>query len=91
VSAATAELGRRDPVFAAIVARFGPPPAWEREPGFASLLRIVLEQQVSLASARAASDRLCAVVDPLTPRGSAGGGTVPGLAARDLHDAPKPD
>ncbi|GAA3351547.1 DNA-3-methyladenine glycosylase [Amorphoplanes nipponensis] len=67
--AAIAELGRREPVFATIVARFGPPPAWDREPGFVTLVRIVLEQQVSLASAQAAFDRLGAVVAPLTPRG----------------------
>jgi DNA-3-methyladenine glycosylase II len=67
--AAIAELSRRDPPFATIVQRFGPPPAWDREPGFPALLQIVLEQQVSLASARAAFDRLSAAVDPLTPRG----------------------
>ena len=67
--AAIAELGRRDPAFATIVARFGPPPPWDREPGFTTLLQIVLEQQVSLASAQAAFDRLSAVVDPLTPGG----------------------
>jgi DNA-3-methyladenine glycosylase II len=67
--AAIAELSRRDPTLASIVERFGPPPAWDREPGFAALLQIVLEQQVSLASARAAFDRLAAVVDPLTPQG----------------------
>ncbi len=67
--AAIHELGRRDPRFALIVERFGPPPAWDREPGFPTLLQIVLEQQVSLASARAAFDRLTAVVDPLTPEG----------------------
>jgi SAM-dependent methyltransferase len=36
----------------------GLPPLWERLPGFATLIRIILEQQVSLASARAAYDRL---------------------------------
>ena len=34
--------------------RNGVPPLWPREPGFATLLRLVLEQQVSLASANAA-------------------------------------
>jgi DNA-3-methyladenine glycosylase II len=67
--AALAELTRRDPRFATITDRFGPPPDWNREPGFPTLLHIVLEQQVSLASARAAFDRLGAVVDPLTPQG----------------------
>jgi DNA-3-methyladenine glycosylase II len=66
---AVEELVRRDAAFGSVVERFGPPPAWDRAPGFASLLQIVLEQQVSLASARAAFDRLSAVVDPLTPAG----------------------
>ncbi|HEY6013594.1 MAG TPA: hypothetical protein VIU37_06295 [Candidatus Limnocylindrales bacterium] len=61
------ELAARDSDLAAIVARHGPPPMWERAPGFATLLHIVLEQQVSLASAQAAYDRLRAAADPLTP------------------------
>ncbi len=52
---------------AGIVARHGPPPLWDRTPGFGTLLHVVLEQQVSLASARAAFDRLMAAADPLTP------------------------
>ncbi len=39
---------------------------WDRAPGFATLIHIMLEQQVSLASARAAFDRLLAATDPLT-------------------------
>lgn len=65
---AVAELAAADPSLAAIVARFGPPPLWDRVPGFATLLHIILEQQVSLASAQAAFDRLLATTDPLTPR-----------------------
>ncbi|HEV7604712.1 MAG TPA: hypothetical protein VGO15_07065, partial [Candidatus Limnocylindrales bacterium] len=64
---AVAELATRDADLAGIVARYGLPPLWDRKPGFATLLHIVLEQQVSLASARAAFDRLVALVDPLTP------------------------
>ncbi|HEY5628115.1 MAG TPA: hypothetical protein VIR16_01265, partial [Candidatus Limnocylindrales bacterium] len=60
-------LASLDPVLAASVARHGRPPLWAREPGFPTLVHIVLEQQVSLASARAAFDRLRAVADPLTP------------------------
>ncbi|MBF8285951.1 MAG: HhH-GPD family protein, partial [Anaerolineales bacterium] len=40
---------------------------WNRRPGFPTLLHIILEQQVSLASARAAFDRLRAAASPLTP------------------------
>jgi DNA-3-methyladenine glycosylase II len=50
-----------------VVTRHGPPPLWDREPGFSTLLRIILEQQVSLASARAAYERLLGVVSPVTP------------------------
>jgi len=67
LAVAVAELAGRDADIAAIVRRYGPPPLWDRVPGFATLLHIVLEQQVSLASARAAFDRLVAATDPLTP------------------------
>jgi DNA-3-methyladenine glycosylase II len=62
-----AALIDRDPDLAAVVARFGPPPLWDRAPGFATLIHLVLEQQVSLASAQAAFDRLRAAAEPLTP------------------------
>jgi DNA-3-methyladenine glycosylase II len=51
-------LSARDPDLRAVVAQFGPPPLWARRPGFATLVQIVLEQQVSLASARATYGRL---------------------------------
>ncbi len=43
------------------------PPLWAREPGFPTLVHLILEQQVSLASAKAAFDRLVVATDPLTP------------------------
>ena len=61
------ELAARDADLRAVTERFGPPPLWERPAGFATLVHIVLEQQVSLASAQAAFDRLRAHLDPLTP------------------------
>ncbi len=64
---AVAVLAARDPGLAAIAARSGTPPLWSREPGFPTLVHLILEQQVSLASARAAFDRLVAATDPLTP------------------------
>ncbi|MDQ3881143.1 MAG: DNA-3-methyladenine glycosylase 2 family protein, partial [Chloroflexota bacterium] len=67
LASAVEELIARDADLAVVVARWGPPPMWERPPGFATLAHIVLEQQVSLASARAAFERLRAVADPLTP------------------------
>ncbi len=62
-----AELVARDPDLAALRARVGTPPLWARPHGFGTLVHIILEQQVSLASARAAYDRLRAAVDPLSP------------------------
>ena len=51
-------LASRDRNLRAIYDLYGPPPMWGRRPGFATLLRIVLEQQVSLISARAMYERL---------------------------------
>ncbi len=62
-----AVLTAQDADLAAVVHRWGPPPLWAREPGFPTLVHIILEQQVSLASARAAFDRLLALTTPLTP------------------------
>ena len=53
-----AVLVRKDRKLASIVDAYGAPPPWQRPPGFATLLRIILEQQVSLASARAVYERL---------------------------------
>ena len=47
--------------------RYGPPPLWDRPPGFATLLQIILEQQVSLASARACFDKLAKAIGNVTP------------------------
>lgn len=40
---------------------------WDREPGFATLLQIILEQQVSLASAKACFDKLSARLGHVSP------------------------
>lgn len=61
-------LADRDEHLAEVVKTYGRPPLWVREPGFPSLVYIILEQQVSLASAKAAFDRLQAAVKPLTPK-----------------------
>ncbi len=57
-------LANLDKDLADILETFGPPPRWEREAGFPTLLQIILEQQVSLAAARAVFNRLCNVVQP---------------------------
>ena len=64
---AVTALTDRDPLLARLLTALGPPPLWAREPGFPTLLHIILEQQVSLASARAAFDKLSALAAPLTP------------------------
>lgn len=68
-SSAIQYLCDQDADLAHILTRLKPPAFWTRKPGFASLIRIILEQQVSLASARASFDRLKATVSPLTPQG----------------------
>jgi DNA-3-methyladenine glycosylase II len=65
--AAARTLAEDDPVLGASVERFGPPPLWSREPSYATLVHLILEQQVSLASAQAAFDRLVVALDVVTP------------------------
>lgn len=62
------ELARIEPGFALVLERFGFPPLWEREPSFATLVHIILEQQVSLASALAAFKKLVGRIGAITPR-----------------------
>jgi DNA-3-methyladenine glycosylase II len=64
---AVAKLVSLDADLARVVQLYGPPPLWLREPGFPTLLYIILEQQVSLASARALYQRVLETVKPLTP------------------------
>jgi DNA-3-methyladenine glycosylase II len=58
LAGAVRTLTEADPALAASVARYGVPPLWAREPSFATLVHLILEQQVSLASALAAYRRL---------------------------------
>jgi DNA-3-methyladenine glycosylase II len=60
-------LSERDEDLASILNDFGPPQLWFRKQGFATLVQIMLEQQVSLASAKAVFDRLLVMASPLTP------------------------
>jgi DNA-3-methyladenine glycosylase II len=61
------DLAGRDTDLAAVLEKYGPPALWVRDPGFPTLVYIILEQQVSLASARALYLRLQEVVRPFTP------------------------
>lgn len=51
-----------------VVKKYGIPPLWARDEGFPTLVHIILEQQVSLASAKAAFDKLKKIAKPLTPQ-----------------------
>jgi DNA-3-methyladenine glycosylase II len=64
---AVRQLSEKDVDLAAVIKNYGVPPLWTREPGFPTLVYIILEQQVSLASARALYQRLQDVVKPFTP------------------------
>lgn len=66
---AARQLADTDPVLGASVERFGPPPLWARDPSYATLVHLILEQQVSLASAQAANDRLVEAIGVPTPAG----------------------
>jgi len=64
---ALARLAGADDSLAAALDRFGEPEFWHRQPGFATLVLFILEQQVSLASGAAAFSRLRARVGNVTP------------------------
>jgi len=61
------ELAERDLIFKTILQQHSYPPMWTREASFATLIHIVLEQQVSLASARAAFNKLKEKTGNITP------------------------
>ena len=67
IPSACAHLAECDPHLSQIYTQLGAPPLWEREPGFAMLVYIILEQQVSLASARAAFTRLQEASGTISP------------------------
>ncbi len=60
-------LAAMDPHLRGVHDLYGPPPLWNRPTGFATLLQIILEQQVSLASAKACYDKLCMTLGEVTP------------------------
>ncbi len=61
-------LAHRDADLAQVLRRLGEPPVWGRRPGFATLVRIILEQQVSLSAARTLYRRLQSHVGEVTPQ-----------------------
>jgi len=65
--AGTRVLVALDSRLGAVVSRLGMPPMFARRPGFAALVRIILEQQVSLASALTIYRRLGLHAGGITP------------------------
>ncbi|HLM02375.1 MAG TPA: hypothetical protein VK400_15090 [Pyrinomonadaceae bacterium] len=61
------KLSATDSDLAFIFRTYGTPPLWQREPNFATLIHIILEQQVSLASALAAFNKLKEKLGEVTP------------------------
>jgi len=62
------ELCRRDPDLNKIVVTIGPPPMWVRKQEFSTLVYIILEQKVSIVSAKAVYQRLMDVMETPSPR-----------------------
>ncbi len=62
-----AHLIKVDKTFAFIKEKYGNPPNWKRPQGFISLSRIILEQQLSLASAGAHFLKLSNYIGEFTP------------------------
>ena len=60
-------LAARDEDLARIHQRLGDPPIWGRRPGFPALVKIILEQQVSLRSAAAMYRRIDEHVGGMSP------------------------
>jgi DNA-3-methyladenine glycosylase II len=56
-----------EPKLKHVIDNFAYPPFWHREPDFATLILTILEQQVSLASAKAAYNKLIEKIGTLTP------------------------
>ncbi len=60
-------LAERDNDFLNVITRYGYPPIWKRDNTFEAIVHIILEQQVSLASALAHLDKLKERVGEITP------------------------
>jgi DNA-3-methyladenine glycosylase II len=67
LAAACRKLSETDSDLAFIFRNYGTPPLWQREQSFATLVHIILEQQVSLASALAAFNKLKEKLGEITP------------------------
>lgn len=61
------KLAARDADLRRVVQLYGTPPLWAREANFATLIHIILEQQVSLSSALSAFNKLKEKLVEITP------------------------
>ena len=61
------KLAKKDKHLRKIITTHGYPPMWQRKPTFETLVHIILEQQVSLASAKAALVKLREKIGRITP------------------------
>ncbi|TDH25177.1 DNA-3-methyladenine glycosylase 2 family protein [Segetibacter sp. 3557_3] len=61
------QLAGIDPELCAITGLYGYPPLWSRAPSFKTIIHFILEQQVSLASAKAALNKLEDLIPEFTP------------------------
>lgn len=64
---ALAYLTSKDKILAEIIENYGLPIVQKREEGFASMCHIILEQQVSIASAKACYDKIFTYLGEITP------------------------
>ena len=62
------QLAGTDPDLALVLQKYGYPPFWARPNNYETLVHIILEQQVSLASALAALNKLREKVENITPQ-----------------------
>lgn len=62
------QLAKKDTHLKAILKQYGFPPMWRRPASFATLIHIILEQQVSLASARSAFNKLKEKTGTISPK-----------------------
>lgn len=67
-------LASEDEALAGLVNRWGVPDFWHRDPGFPTLVLLILEQQVSLESGASMYRRLTGLVGSVTPESVAGAG-----------------
>ena len=56
-----------EPKLKPVISKFNYPPFWHREPNFSTLILTILEQQVSLASAKSAYNKLVEKTGLVTP------------------------